>query len=210
MMKAILLGALLLVSVAVGLAQTAPPPPMQAELGRSTTGRTLGPNGLASGTMSLKKGMIFPVTEQKMGFVVLSVNGRKVVVSDKEVILSPAPEGAGAPPAGAPQPAFVPGQIVLISARYTIEGNQPRNVKVRLAKLIPTGVINQPVSILVTDGLSSAAQAQDGQAVVSGVNSNSSTVQVQLSARNILTVQYSFNGQVLTKQAAEGTHLVLP
>jgi hypothetical protein len=213
MFKAVLLGVLLVAATAV--AQTSPdspppsPPPMQAELLRSTTARTLGPNGLANGTIPLKKGMLFPVLMQKLGFVVLDVNGGRVALDAKEVTITPRPEGAGAPPPGTPAPAFTPGQIVLISAKYTLEGNQPRNVKNRLAKLIPAGVITAPVSILVTDGLSSAAQAQDGLATVTGT-SDSSTVQVQLTARNILTVQYSFNGQVRTKQAAEGTQLVLP
>jgi hypothetical protein len=124
----------------------------------------------------------------------------------------------------APVQAFQPGIIELISARYTLQGNQPRNVKNRLQKLIPANVITSPVSVFVSDELSDAAKAQGtvttGVGVVTGVSTtdeNGRTVgvgvgvaQFQSTPVNILTVEYMFNGQRLRKQAAEGTQLVLP
>jgi hypothetical protein len=120
----------------------------------------------------------------------------------------------------APATSFQPGVIELVSARYTLLGNQPRNVKNRLQKLIPTGAINAPVSILVSDELSDAAKAQGtvttGVGVgVSTTDANGTTIgvgaaQFQTTPNNILTVEYVFNGQRFKKQAAEGTQLILP
>lgn len=181
-------------------------PSLQAELNRSTTGRTLNDRNLADGTMPLKKGMVFDVVEQKMGFVVLSAGSRKVVVSQTDVTVSSKPEAQASPspavPAAVPA-SFTPGQI----ARYTLQGNQPRNVKNRLAKLIPAGTITQPVEIMVTDELSSAAAIQ-GNTVV--VTSGSGGTVVTGTARNILTVEYSFNGETRKKQVMEGSYLTLP
>lgn len=182
--------------------------PLQAQVTRSTTGRTLGPNGLAIGTMPLKKGMIYPVVEQKMGYVVMDAGGGKVVVPQSDVTLS---EMTAPPPTAAVPGQFQPGQVVLISARYTVEGNQPRNVKNRLDKLIPKGLITEPISIMVTDALSSLAESQSG--VITGVVTDTpsgAVVQLQGSRKNILTVEYSFNGQVRKKQVPEGAYLTLP
>ncbi len=131
--------------------------------------------------------------------------------------------GTSAAGAGVPI-TFQPGVIELISARYTLPGNQPRNVKNRLQKLIPSSVISAPVSIFVSDELSDAAKAQGtvttavGVGVgVSSTDDQGNTVgvgvavaQAQTTPKNILTVEYMFNGQKLRKQAAEGTQLVLP
>ncbi|MES2736228.1 MAG: hypothetical protein V4672_07905 [Verrucomicrobiota bacterium] len=196
--------------VAVNASAQTPAPSQQAELNRSTAGRTLNDRNLADGTMPLKKGMVFDVVEQKMGYVVISANGRKVVVAQTDVTVTAKPEAPASTtisPATAAS-AFTPGQIVLISAKYTLQGNQPRNVKNRLAKLIPGGIINQPVEILVTDDLSSAASIQGNTVTVR--SGGSGGIVVTGTARNILTVEYSFNGEVRKKQAAEGTYLTLP
>lgn len=198
--------------VAVNISAQSPAPSQQAELNRSTAGRTLNDRNLADGTMPLKKGMVFDVVEQKMGYVVISANGRKVVVAQTDVTVTAKPEAPASTtttisPATAAS-AFTPGQIVLISAKYTLQGNQPRNVKNRLTKLIPAGTINQPVEILVTDDLSSAASIQGNTVTVR--NGGSGGIVVTGTARNILTVEYSFNGEVRKKQAAEGTYLTLP
>jgi hypothetical protein len=80
------------------------------------------------------------------------------------------------------------------------------------------------VSIFVSDELSDAAKAQGtvttavGVGVgVSSTDDQGNTVgvgvavaQAQTTPKNILTVEYMFNGQKLRKQAAEGTQLVLP
>lgn len=176
--------------------------------------------------------------------------------SSNEVVMTP-PGGANPPggtnsaldtpqtstTSGAPTisfGAFQPGIIELVSARYTLPGNQPRNVKNRLQKLIPNTVISAPVSILVSDELSDAAKAQgtvttsvgigvaatSAQATtigtttpqgnsasitqVNGVTVGVAAVQSQTTQKNILTVEYIYNGVRLKKQALEGTQMVLP
>lgn len=142
---------------------------------------------------------------------------------------TPLPPGTALPPgmtlppgAGVPAIAgmtFTPGEIQLISARYTLQYDQPRNVKNRLSKLIPKGTITAPVTIQVTDALSDAALDEGnvtrGAAAVATTTQNGVTVgvaqvAVQGPQPNTLTVEYMFNGQRFKKQAAEGTLLVLP
>lgn len=128
------------------------------------------------------------------------------------------PAGAAVPPVSG-IPGFTPGVIELISARYTLQNDQPRNVKNRLAKLIPKGTITAPVTVQVTDALSDAALDEGnltrGAAAVATTTKNGVTigvaeVVVQAPQPNMLTVEYMYNGQRLKKQAAEGTLLVLP
>jgi len=133
------------------------------------------------------------------------------------------PPAVGAPPVtttpvvvGA---AFTPGVIELISARYTLKNDQPRNVKNRLAKMIPKGTITAPVTFQVTDALSDAALDESNvtTAVGAGVSATQNGVTigvaelvVQGPQRNMLMVEYMYNGQRLKKQALEGSYLVLP
>lgn len=109
---------------------------------------------------------------------------------------------------------FTPGQLVLLSAKYSLAGNQPRNVKARVQKYIPTGVISAPIEFLVTDNLSTAAQGQgDGiqnVTVVVTPTIQAVTVQKIEVPKNVLRVEYSFNGQLMVKEALEGTKMVLP
>lgn len=192
----------------------------QAELSRSTAGRVLDDRGLAAGTMPLKKGSAYNVVEQKVGYLVISVQGKKVSIPPGDAIVT---KGTVAPPTPrseqpvaqrtpevvrAPEPvAVTPGTIELVSAKYTLMGNQPRNVKNKLAKLIPAGVIDKSVSILVSDTLSTAAAAQGNSSVVP---MGGRTYLYQQTPRNILTVEYLFNGESRVKQAMEGTYLTLP
>lgn len=116
-------------------------------------------------------------------------------------------------------PGFTPGVIELISARYTLQNDQPRNVKNRLAKLIPKGTLTAPVTVQVTEALSDAAldggNVTRGAAAVATTKKNGVIIGVaeevvQAPQPNMLTVEYTYNGQRLKKQAAEGTLLVLP
>lgn len=179
----------------------------QAEIIRGTTGRILNEQGFAETPIPVRKGFIFDVVSESLADVVLIHNGRKFKVAKADVRIS---EKASLSQAG--NGAFTPGQIVLISAKYTVLGNQPRNVKNRLSKLIPPGVITEPISIQVTDDLSTLARSQ-GQVSVSTVdiiNDNTAVVRTETAPKNILTVEYSFNGQVKRKQALEGSILILP
>ncbi|WP_395739275.1 hypothetical protein [Prosthecobacter sp.] len=160
------------------------------------------------------------------------LNARRVAVVEAPPVPMPGavPPGAvppGAVPPGAVPPGaapavaggFIPGTIQLISARYSLPNEAARNVKNRLGKLVPSGVINAPVSILVTDQLSDAALDQGNSTVATGaavaVTDGTTTagvaqVVVQEQGRNMLTVEYMYNGQKYKKQAIEGSYLVLP
>lgn len=129
------------------------------------------------------------------------------------------PAGAAAVPPVAAIPGFAPGVIELISARYTLQNDQPRNVKNRLAKLIPKGTITAPVTVQVSDALSDAAldegnltrgAAAAATTTRNGVTIGVAEVVVQGPQPNLLTVEYMYNGQRFKKQASEGTLLVLP
>ena len=189
-------------------AQDSATPPKQAKVIRSTTGRMLNPQGLAENTVPVRKGFTFDVVSETLSDVVLSHEGRKFKMSKSDVLIF---DKSGEQPSPSPT-GFQPGQIVLISAKYTVEGNQPRNVKNRLAKLVPQGVITEPVSIQVTDELSSMANRQGSTTTgtVTSLDSTLAIVTLNQPKKNILTVEYSYNGQVRRKQALEGSVLVLP
>lgn len=96
---------------------------------------------------------------------------------------------------------------MVLSAKYTLEGNQPRNVKSKVEKLVPTGPLTQMVKIPVTDDLSSAAARQN--MVVLGTMTGGGN-RVHIAPKNLLIVTYQYHGQTLTKQSVEGTTLFLP
>ncbi|MDI1313845.1 hypothetical protein [Prosthecobacter sp.] len=186
-----------------GMAQNAAKP-MQAELMRSTSGREIEDFGLASGSTPLQKGAVYDVVRQENGGVVLSVGGKNVLVQNDSVSVTEKPQTT------ATSSGFVPGKVVLISAKYTIEGDQPRNVKNNLKKLIPETLLKEPLEIIVTDALSLAAQDQGQSQRSIVVTRNAVGVFTRTPAKNVLTVQYIYNGQRFTKQVPEGEKLVLP
>jgi hypothetical protein len=145
------------------------------------------------------------------------LNTRRIVPVEAPPPTAPMPAAVGG--AGVVIPGFVPGIIHLLSARYSLPNEQARNVKNRLAKLIPTNAINAPISIQVTDQLSDAALDQGNFTTATGVGvsvtkgnvtAGVAEVVVQQQGKNYLTVEYMYNGQKFKKQAAEGTYLVLP
>lgn len=195
----------LIMSCSAALSQTIPEASKQAEILRQTTGRMLNQQGLAEQPVPVRKGFVFDVVEESLADVILIHNGRKFKVAKSDVRI--AEKGAEPTPSAN---GFTPGTIVLISAKYTVQGNQPRNVKNRLSKLIPVGVITEPVAIQVTDELSSLANNQGNTNTSVTFNGNTTIVTTTEAPKNILTVEYSFNGQVRRKQALEGSILVLP
>jgi hypothetical protein len=186
-----------------GMAQDATKP-MQAKLMRSTSGREMAAFGLGSGSIPLHKGAIYDVVRQENGNVVLSVEGKNVLVQKDAVSVTEKLQVA------VTSTGFVPGKVVLISAKYTIEGDQPRNVKNNLQKLIPDTLLNAPLEIIVTDALSTAAQDQGQSQAGIVVTPNTVSIYAKTNARNVLIVQYLYNGQRFTKQVPEGQKLVLP
>lgn len=180
---------------------------MQAQLLRSTTGRGIDGSGFASLSVPLKKGAIYDVVRQENGNVVLKIDGKDVVVPAGALALTEKLLTAVASNNG-----FVPGKIVIVSAKYSLDGNQPRNVKNNLQKLIPQTIITEPVQIIVTDALSTAAQDQGNQSQGTVVITRGMVLGVVTAApaKNVLTVEYLFNGKSFTKQVPEGEKLVLP
>lgn len=92
----------------------------------------------------------------------------------------------------------IPGFIELISAHYTLQNDQPRNVKNRLAKLNPKGTLTAPVTVQVSDALSDAALDEGnvtrGATAVATTTKNGVTigvaeVVVQAPQPNMLTVE---------------------
>lgn len=186
-----------------GMAQNATTP-KQAKLMRSTSGREMADFGLGSGSVPLHKGAIYDVVRQDVNGVVLSVEGKNVLVQKDSVSVTEKFQTA------VTSSGFVPGKVVLVSARYTIEGDQPRNVKNNLQKLIPDTLLNAPLEIIVTDALSTAAQDQGQSQGSIIITPNIVSIYAKTNARNVLTVQYIYNGQRFTKQVPEGQKLVLP
>ena len=154
-----------------------------------------------------------------MAQAMATLNTRRSTPADAPPATPPA---AAMPPPAAPAtgiPGFVPGVIQILSARYSLPNEAARNVKNRFVKLVPSGVINAPVSIQVTDQLSDAALDQGnftastgaGVAVTDGtVTVGVAKVVTQELGRNTLTVEYMYNGQRYKKQAIEGSYIVLP
>lgn len=186
----------------------------QAEILRSLNGKGIDASGFGNIPTSLKKGMTYDVVKQGVGQVTLNVDGRKVIVPSRDVLISDKPAATQAAPAAGAADDFVPGKLLVLSAKYTLAGNQPRNVKNRVEKLVPTGDIARPVEILVSDQLSMAAQNQGegGQSVVVIATPEIVAVALQnnVNPPNVLTIEYMFNGRRMVKQGIEGTKIVLP
>lgn len=186
-------------------------PPQQAEILRSLNGKGIDAAGFGNIPTPLKKGMTYDVVKQGVGQVTLDVDGRKVIVPSRDVLISDKPAATQAAPGVV---GFVPGKLLVLSAKYTLAGNQPRNVKNRVEKLIPAGDLARPVEILVSDQLSMAAQNQgDGSqnvVVIATPELVAIALQNTLNPPNVLTIEYMFNGQRMMKQGIEGTKIVLP
>lgn len=197
-------------------------PPQKAELVRTINAQILGPDGFPRGTRQLSKGVIFDVESQTFADVIGKMNGQKIRVPKQAVTLSEKEEPLVATVAG-----FKPGQLVILSARYSLEGNAPRNVKTNLQKFLPeNGMLTEPFQFVVSDALSTAAGNQktliigsQTSAVVTTQGPNQPPQQVivtqtQTSAvatsPNVLVVEYAFNGKKKRKVGVEGQMMVLP
>jgi hypothetical protein len=216
-------------------AGTAPPKAtLEAEVLRRTTGREIDASGFATKPYHLEKGQKFDVVSQELADVVLSRRGLKLRLPKGDVRIYEKDPNAPAEPkmprsyvppqdprkasaeadaeaARAAEAmaiaAFKPGgELVIISAKYSLTGNAPRNVKSKIDKMIPAGPLTAPVRIIVSDQLSRAA-ANEPDATVIQTETSTRIVEWR---KNVLTVVFQYNGQKLTKQAVEGTALILP
>lgn len=189
---------------------------------RTANGRFVSTDGFTEGDVKLVKGMIFDVDRLDIRGVIVHHAQRKVMIDKQHVRLFDRLPSLQATVKG-----FKPGQLVILSAKYTLAGNQPRNVKSRLEKYLPDkGLLTAPLKFLVTDDLSTAAGNQQfivipGQAtqvvITSGrngqeqvfVQSGTPSTVIQ-TAPNVLFVEYSFAGKKYRKVAYEGAEMVLP
>ena len=113
---------------------------------------------------------------------------------------------------------FVPGKIVLLNASYGPPTARPiRNSQTlrALQNMIPRDEITKPVEVLVTDALLGAqANAQTVASSSSGnidYNGNFNMItQTQKAQKNVLQVEYQYNGEKLKKSAMEESVLTLP
>ncbi len=196
-------------------------PPKQALVVGTVNAEVLAPNGFARGRKEIAKGVIFDIESETLAEVTGKVNGQTIRVSKQVVTLSEKQEALKPTVAG-----FKPGQLVILSAKYSLEGNQPRNVKTRLQKYLPeNGMLTEPLVFTITDDLSTAAGNQK-TIVISGQTSafviqdprrprntvvitQTPTTAVQTSP-NVLVVEYSFNGKKGRKVGTEGKTMTLP
>ncbi|HYF38013.1 MAG TPA: hypothetical protein VD994_22110 [Prosthecobacter sp.] len=207
-------------------------PPLEAEILRKTAARVVDASGLASTPYPVNKGARFDVVSQSFSEVVLARGGTRIRVPKTDVRIYPKDPNAPAPPPNpyamppqdpraieaakaeaaraaeaAARAAFQPGgQLTILSAKYSLSGNAPRNVKNKIDKLIPTAPLTAPVRILVTDQLHRSA-ANEPEAIVYTGRTSTNVVHLR---KNVLTVVYEYNGQKLTKEAEEGTAMFLP
>jgi hypothetical protein len=194
-------------------------PKKQAQLIRTVNVQFLGSDGFPIDTQQLSKGVIFDVVEEAFSDVIGVLDGKKFRVSRQVVTLTEKEGELQSTVDG-----FTPGQLVIISARYSLEGNQPRNVKSKLLKYLPKdGMLTEPVVFLVSDDLSRSAENQKtlfqssqtsvlvtdpetlGQVVVTETRTSAVP-----SSPNTLVVEYTFNGKKGRKVGMEGKEMTLP
>lgn len=216
---------LLLLSVAsMAVAQNAsrpaePKPPKQAEFIRTVNARYQTSDGLSDGQRRMEKGTILDVVSHDIGKVVLNYGKSRLVVSSTDVRLFDKE-----PSLQATKPGFKTGQLIILSAWYSLPGNAPRNVKNRLKTYLPDkGMLTAPLSFPVTDDLSTAA-ANAQFIVVPGVSTQvviasrkgavvlrtQTAGQIVTTSPNTLVVEYEYLGKRHRKVGVEGKEMTLP
>jgi hypothetical protein len=171
----------------------------QAEIVRSTAGNILNEKGFSAGTVQMKKGMIYDVTEQTLSDVILLDNGQRIRVPKSDVIVSERSSSSSDDQEGS-------GVLRIISAKYGRPGEFQYDVKQEIRKRISSGPIAQQIEILVSDKLLRARAASMTQ---SGVTDGFNIV-MKKDSLCVLTIAYDFNDQRFTKEAIEGSTLKLP
>jgi hypothetical protein len=185
----------------------------QAEVLRSISVTKIGPTGFSEGQISLQKGSFYDVEKIVLSNVFINVEGQLVRVPRDDVSISKKVVREADPITG-----FVPGKIVLLNASYGLPTARPiRNSQTlrALQNMIPRNEITKPVEVLITDALL-GAQA-NAQTVVSSSSGNidyngnfNMTTQTQKAQKNVLQVEYQYNGEKLKKSALEESVLILP
>lgn len=186
----------------------------QAELIRTLSGTKLGPSGFSTADqVKLEKGMIYDVWGIKdASTVVLLVDGDLVLVRKSDLRISNKVVKESVPDG------FIPGRIVFRSAYYGPPDKRPRNdpqVLRILRSMVPGDEILKPVELLVTDvflGRNAKGDIDKGWMVgeVDRDGNLSGAVRIPKPKKNVLVVEYQFNGEFHKKSALEESTLVLP
>ena len=185
----------------------------QAEILKNISVTKIGPTGFSEGQISLYKGSFYDVQKIVLSSVFLNVEGQLVRVPRDDVSISNKIVREADPVTG-----FVPGKIVLLNASYGRPTPRPiRNSQTLrlLQNMIPKGEITKPVEVLITDAL--LGTKANAQRVVNSSSGRidydgniSMTTQTQKAQKNVLHIEYQFNGEKLKKSALEESVLILP
>lgn len=185
----------------------------QAEVLRNVSVTKIGPTGFSEGQVSLQKGCFYDVVKIDQSNVLINVDGRRVRVPRDDVSFSKKIVREADPNTG-----FAPGRIVLLNASYGLPTARPirHSQTLRLLQnMIPKSEIKKPIQIIVTDEL--LGTRKNPQTVV---NSSAGTIdddgniimttQTPKPQKNILRIEYQYNGEKLEKSALEESVLTLP
>jgi len=194
-------------------AEETSPQVQQAEILRGISATKIGPTGFSEGQISLQKGSFYDVEKVVLSNVFINVDGQSVRVPRDDASISKKIVREADPVTG-----FIPGKIVLLNASYGLPTARPiRNSQTlrALQNMIPRNEITKPVEVLVTDALLGAqANAQTVASSSSGnidYNGNFNMItQTQKAQKNVLQVEYQYNGEKLKKSAMEESVLTLP
>jgi hypothetical protein len=194
-------------------AQDANPQVQQAEILKNVSVTKIGPTGFTEGQISLQKGSYYDVEKVVLSNVFINVDGQLVRVPRDDVSISKKIVREADPITG-----FASGKIVLLNASYGLPTARPiRNSQTlrMLQNMIPKGEITKPVEILITDAL--LGPRANAQTVVNSSSGSidydgniSMTTQTQKAQKNVLQIEYQFNGEKLKKSALEESVLILP
>jgi hypothetical protein len=194
-------------------AEESSPQVLQAEILRNISVTKIGPTGFTEGQISLQKGSFYDVQKVVLSNVFVNVDGQLVRVPRDDVRISKKTVREADPITG-----FAPGKIVLLNASYGLPTPRPiRNSQTLrlLQNMIPKSEITKPVEVLITDALlGPRANAQIIASSSSGsidYNGNFNTItHTQKAQKNVLHIEYQYNGEKLKKSAIEESVLILP
>lgn len=195
---------LLVASIPYSSAQETAPSPSPTEpelvatLNRSASGKKLDEKGFSSETVTLQKGMTYPVEKQELNTVTLRDGDTLIKVNKPDVDLS---EDDGTLLEGGP--------LKLISAVYwDIGGSVRYSVESELRRLLPKGRVKEPKQILIGSYLL-GARASEVTTQFGKVDENFN-IRLQAPKKMALDVVFEYEGRQIEKTIREGEFLTIP
>jgi hypothetical protein len=173
-------------------------PSLVATLNRSASGKKLDEKGFSSETITLQKGMTYPVEKQELNSVTLRDGELLIKVNKSDVELR---EDDGTLLEGSP--------LKLISAIYWDTGGSARySVESELRRLLPKGRVKEPKQILIGHYLL-GARASEVTTQHGTVDSNLN-IRLQAPKKMALDVVWEYEGRQIEKTIREGEFLTIP